>query len=126
MIAVVVAFLLPAASWLDGSGLLAFRMYSRAGSYRVHVTNFDENGERIPVAPTAIALLTHGAVRPFLAGADRWSTFPRGDFLADHLSDLATLACRHRSRPARVEVMIERKRSPGGPEERNSFGADCP
>jgi hypothetical protein len=125
-LAALFAVAIPAGSWLQGSGVLAYRMYSRGASYRLRVAAFDAEGRRRPVAPTALALKTTGAARHYLAGSDHWLNLPRGPFLAAHLEELARLACGAARAPARASVEIDLRRSPDGPIETTSRTAVCP
>jgi hypothetical protein len=125
-LAVLFAVGIPAASWVQGSGALAYRMYARSASYRVRVTAWDKGGRPQPVAPTALALRARGAAREYLAGSDHWLSFPRGQFLVDHLPDLARLACATARAPARVAVEIDLRRSLDGPIETHARNEACP
>jgi hypothetical protein len=124
-LALLFAVAIPAASWLQGSGALAYRMYARSASYRIRVTAWDERGRAEPVAPTALAARAHGAAREYLAGADHWLNFPRGQFLVDHLDELARLACTTARAPARASVEIDLRPSFDGPIETRSRAEVC-
>src|SRR5260221_9592571 len=71
-LALLTALIVPAASWMDGSGWLAWTMYSRSGSYRLTVHRRKPDGDRIPIAPTAMAQRASGTIRIALGGADHW------------------------------------------------------
>lgn len=124
-LAVLFAVGIPAASWLQGSGVLAYRMYARSASYRLRVTAWDAHGRAEPIAPTALALRVRGAARQYLAGADHWLYFPRGPFLADHLDELARLACTAAGAPVRAGVEIDLRRSLDGPIETRARSEAC-
>ncbi len=88
MIAIAV---IPALSWLDGSGQLAWTMFSRTGHYRLVLT---ADGKQ--VNPTELAAdAAPGATSMALAGADH---FRHQDVwratLRRHLDDVAHLVCR--------------------------------
>jgi hypothetical protein len=110
LVAMLVAVVLPAASWADGSGFLAFRMYARAPSYRLTVTAWDQASNPRPIVPTAMAARAGGTLSHLLAGSDHWVTSPRTDFLAAHLPELAPLACRVARNAAR-DAPIEARRA---------------
>ena len=116
---------IPAASWLQGSGALAYRMYARSASYRVRVTAWDDRGQPTPIAPTALAQTVRGAARQHLAGSDHWLYFPRGPFLVDHLDELARLACETARTPARAAVEIDLRRTLDGPIETHARAVAC-
>jgi hypothetical protein len=64
---IVVVMLLPAASWLDGSGQLAWTMFSRTGRYRLVLS-----ADGLPVNSTELAAAAApGPTSTALAGADR-------------------------------------------------------
>ncbi|MBA3462851.1 MAG: hypothetical protein H0T46_23045 [Deltaproteobacteria bacterium] len=87
---VIVVLLLPLASWLDGSGQLAWTMFSRTGQYRLELT---ANGK--PLNPTEVAAFAApGPTSSVLAGADhfRHHDVARAT-LRRHLTDIGQLAC---------------------------------
>ena len=116
---------IPGASWLQGSGALAYRMYARSGSYRVRVTAWDDRGRPAAIAPTALALKVRGAARQHLAGSDHWLYFPRGPFLVEVLDELARLACATARAPARAGVDIDLRRTLDGAIETHSRTVAC-
>jgi hypothetical protein len=126
-LAALFAVVIPAASWLQGSGALAYRMYARGTSYRLRVTAWDADGHRRPIAPTALAREARGAARQYLAGSDHWLNLPRGPFLVDYLDELARLACATaRVRMQRVTVEIDQRRSSDTPIETTACTVACP
>ena len=105
VIGVVALVVLPAASWLDGSGQLAWTMFSRTGQYRLVI-----HADGLPVNPTEIAAAAQpGATARALAGADH---FRHHDVmratLRRHLDDVARLACRVRDADVVVARLEER------------------
>ena len=102
MIAIVV---LPIASWLDGSGQLAWTMFSRTGQYRLQIA---ADGE--PINPTELAAAAApGPTSIALSGADhfRHHDVARAT-LRRHLDDVARLACRLRG-GVEVTVTLEER-----------------
>jgi hypothetical protein len=90
-VGVIVVVLLPLASWLDGSGQLAWTMFSRTGQYRLELTS---DGK--PLNPTEVAAFAApGPTSSALAGADhfRHHDVARAT-LRRHVTDIARLACR--------------------------------
>ncbi len=126
LVAALVAVVLPGASWVDGSGFLAFRMYARAPSYRLTVTAWDPGAERRLIAPTALAARAGGILGHLLAGSDHWVTSPRTEFLADHLNDLGRIACQVARNAARVEIGIDRRATRDAPIETRRAVVACP
>jgi hypothetical protein len=92
LIATVIAvFVLPLASWFDGSGQLAWTMFSRTGQFRLVIV---ADGKQINPTEIAAAAMP-GSTAVALAGADRMK---HHDVLRAtarrHLDDIAQLACR--------------------------------
>lgn len=90
---VIVVVLLPLASWLDGSGQLAWTMFSRTGQYRLALSS-----DGTPLNPTELAALAGpGPTSAALAGADhfRHHDVARAT-MRRHLTEVATIACKLR------------------------------
>ena len=106
VIGVIAIVLIPALSWLDGSGQLAWTMFSRTGQYRLTLTadgkavNPSELAAAAAPGPTSIAL----------SGADH---FRHHDVwratLHRHLGDVAELVCRLRPHAVVVARLDERR-----------------
>src|SRR3954470_11583382 len=91
VVGVIAILLLPLVSWLDGSGQLAWTMFSRTGQYRLRLA-----AGGMPINPTELAAAaTPGPTSIALSGADH---FRHHDVvratLRRHLEDIARLACR--------------------------------
>jgi len=126
VLAVVVAVLVPLASRVFGNGSLAFTMFSRSETYRVRVTTTDARGTARRVAPTAVAAAIGGTPGDILAGTEQWRHGPFGSLLADHLGEVARIACRLGAESARADVVIERRRTLDAPVELVTASARCP
>ncbi len=92
LIATIVAvIILPLASWLDGSGQLAWTMFSRTGQFRLVII---ADGKQINPTEIAAAAMP-GPTGNALAGSDQpkhhdvWRATVRR-----HLDDIAGLVCR--------------------------------
>ena len=96
LIGVIVVGLVPAASWLDGSGQLAWTMFSRTGQYRLVLA-----ADGAALNPTELAArAAAGSTSIALAGADHWKHHDvMRATLRRHLGEVVRLACR--VRPAR-------------------------
>jgi hypothetical protein len=121
---VVVCLLVPGASWLDGSGWLAWTMFSKSATYRLAVVAENEAGERRHVNPTALAADTRGALRTLLAGAEAWRHAPFGPALRARLPELATLACRV-SKASMVRLTLEERATLDAPVRRSELTHAC-
>jgi hypothetical protein len=126
VIAALACVVVPAASWLDGSGSLAWTMFSGSRSYRLEIAAVAADGSRRALAPSALARFAGTEERPAFVAADTWRMMPhRG--LRLRLAEVAALACRlgpaeeveatlftRRSLDAPVETRVERARCDGG------------
>jgi len=105
--AIVIA-VVPLVSWLDGSGQLAWTMFSRTGAYRLAL-----RADGVPLNPTELAAAAApGPTSIALAGADhfRHHDVARAT-LRRHLTDVARLACRLRPGATIVARLDERIRT---------------
>jgi hypothetical protein len=105
---VIAIVMIPALSWLDGSGQLAWTMFSRTGHYRLVLT-----ADGKPVNPTELAAAAApGPTSMALAGADH---FRHQDVwratLHRHLDEVAHLVCRLRPGARVVARLDERIRT---------------
>lgn len=122
-LAVLVCVVMPGLTWRDGSGWLAWTMFSKSETYRFEVTALDASGGRY-VAPTALAAHMHGALRSMLAGAESWRHGPFGAALASQLPGIARVACSVSGAHA-VSVTLERRRTLDAPIVRNTVERQC-
>lgn len=109
IVAAVVCVLAPAASWLDGTGFLAWTMYSGSASYRLEIVAVSADGSRHPLAPTELVRHVGRDEAPAFSAADTWRMMSsRG--LRLRLEEAGALACR--LRPAHhVEIELFTRRS---------------
>ena len=106
LLGVFVVVVLPLASWWSGVGGLAFTMFSRSGSYRLHVVVVGQSGAERPVAATAVAARAGGTIGDVLAGSEAWRFAPFGALIRRRLDQVAALACTTdpQARQARVAL----------------------
>ncbi len=125
VVGVLVCVISPAVSWLDGSGQLAWTMFSRTGHYRLDLRAVGPDGRRRPIAPTSLARLAGPDGARVLAGADRMRHHDVARAtLRRHLSDVARLACRVADAP-RVEATLEERADLDAPIRRRTVGVRC-
>lgn len=105
---VLACVLVPAYSWLDGSGSLAWSMYAHSSSFRLRIVGFDRNGKQRSVAPSALAARAEQDLRTALGGAEAFRHARQGRLLQRYLPQLAQLACQV-SRAERVVLTLEDK-----------------
>ncbi len=123
LLAALVCVVLPAASWLDGTGSLAWTMFSGSRSYRLEIVAVAADGSRHALAPTALARYAGTEERPLFAAADTWRMMSyRGIRL--RLAEVAALACK--LGPAEeVEVTLFTRASLDAPEVTRVERARC-
>jgi len=102
--------LVPAWSWLDGSGSLAWTMYAHSSSFRLRIRAIDEHEKRRSIAPSALAARAEQDLAATLGGAEGFRHAHEGRQLRYYLPRIAELACRV-SEAQRVELTLEDKPS---------------
>ena len=93
-VALLVGLLLPAYSWTDGSGWLAWTMFAKSGTYRLTVRVLDSGGVTHGINPTDLTRFMSGDAATFLSGADQFRHAPVAAALRRNLVGLAALGCR--------------------------------
>ena len=93
-VALLLGLILPGYSWLDGSGWLAWTMFSRSATYRVRIRVTDTAGNAHAVNPTELARFAYGDTASYLTGTERFRHAPVGDALRRNQVSLALLGCR--------------------------------
>jgi len=125
-LAVFFAVGLPAGSLVQGSGLLAFRMYAASPGCRISVAAWDRGGAGWQLSPTALAARAGGELGNTLSGTDRWKHVMAPRYLADHIGDLTRLACSAAPGAARVRVEVDRRAAADAPVITASATRSCP
>ncbi len=123
-LAVVVCLALPALSWLDGSGRLAYTMFSELEETRVDIVGFDASGRETRIAPTWVASQLKGGAGVFLAGAEHWRTGPVAREPLRQLGAIARRVCALGGH-ARVRVTVWTRR-PSTAETPTLASVTCP
>jgi len=98
----------PAWSWLDGSGSLAWTMYAHSSSFRLRVQALDEHDRTRSIAPSALGAVAEQDLRNALGGAEGFRHARQGRQLRRYLPRVALLAC-NVSRAAKVVLTLEVK-----------------
>ncbi|MGZ3419416.1 MAG: hypothetical protein ACXWUG_04095 [Polyangiales bacterium] len=120
----IVCIVMPASSWLDGSGRLSYTMFADMHWYRIEAFAFDAEGRSHEISPTQIANATSGTTAAFFAGADRFHFAPVSRTARTHLPAVAKLACTLVSEP-RVTVSLLERETVDGPITRTTAIATC-
>jgi hypothetical protein len=123
-----VCVVLPAASYVDGSGRLAYTMFAEAGQYRVEIRVAHRDRAPTEIPATFLAARAKGTAGIFLAGAETFKTgavhrTPRGQ-----LDALAAFACttpEAAPAPAAVTIVLVERAREGAPEERWAAERAC-
>jgi hypothetical protein len=119
-----VCIVMPAASWLDGSGRLSYTMFADMHWYRVEAFAYDAEGHAREISPTQIANATSGTSALFFAGADQFHFAPVSRMARAHLPAVAKLVCTLVSEP-RVTVSLLERETIDGPITRMTAIATC-
>jgi hypothetical protein len=115
-IAALVCVVVPAESWLFGSGSRAWTMYARSASFRIRITAFDEHGIPRWISPSEIAAHSEGDLASVLGGAESFRVGPEGFSLRERRRSLARFAC-ETSGASRVSLTISIRAHDGDPAE---------
>jgi hypothetical protein len=115
----------PGASWIDGSGSLAWTMYSKSETYRMRVVARQTDGSIRRLSPTELAVRSRGSLGTYLAGAETWRHAPVGSALARNLGGLAELACSAAPDAVSVELTLERHETVDAPVQTNRVWKRC-
>ena len=107
VVALFVAVVMPAYSWRDGSGWLAWTMFSKSQMYRLAVTVTDADGIVHLINPSELTRLTGDDVGIYLAGAEHYRHAPVGAAFRRELPLLAHLACQLVPRSTRAGVRLD-------------------
>lgn len=99
--------IVPAASWIDGSGRLAFSMFADVQQFRLELRARDERGER-PLSPTRLANAAGGTAGLFLVGSESWRYGPKLRTARAMLGDFAAFACAQETASAVTITLFER------------------
>jgi hypothetical protein len=122
--ALFVCLILPGGSWLQGSGWLAWVMFSKSATYRLTIVATERNGNKRRVAPMELgAHAGHYAAR-FLSGAERFRHAPVGATFRSHLPELASLGCKI-THARRVELTLVERATLDSPVLMTTARTDC-
>ena len=115
VLAILVGLVLPAYSWLDGSGWLAWTMFSKSETYRIRMTVTDDAGRSRLVNPAALSRFAGEQVALYLSGAEHFRQAPISNAFAANLGGLGKLACRAIAGAARARVALDSRRNLDAP-----------
>jgi hypothetical protein len=123
--AVLCCAVLPAASWLDGTGSFAWTMFSKSETYRIRIDVTLSDGRHMLVNPTALTAYASVDLAGYLSGAESWRHGPVGRNLRHDLRGLCHLSCRLPSRPSRADIEIETRVDLDAPIVASRTGCSC-
>jgi hypothetical protein len=104
----------PAWSWLDGSGSLAWTMYAHSSSFRLRIQALDEHQRARSIAPSSLGAVAERDLRTALGGAEGFRHARQGAQLEHYLPRVAQLAC-NVSHAAKVVLTLDVKRNLDAP-----------
>ncbi len=125
VLALLVGLVLPGYSWLDGSGWLAWTMFSKSETYRIRLITTDSAGQSRLVNPTALAQLAGEQVAPYLSGAEHFRQAPISDAIAANLGGLAQLACRVAPGAVRADAALDSRKNLDAPVRTTAVEVSC-
>jgi hypothetical protein len=108
LLGLLACFLVPAWSWVDGSGSLAWTMYAHSSSFRLRIQALDGQGRARSMAPSALGAVAEGDLRTALSGAEGFRHARQGRQLRRYLPRVAELAC-ELSHAVKVTLTLEVK-----------------
>lgn len=123
--AAIVAVVLPAYSWHDGSGWLAWRMFSKSETYRLTVKVTDTTGGVHLANPAELTRFTTGDTANYLSGAEHFRHAPAGAELRKSLPQLAALACRCVPNAVRSSTTIDFRKNLNAATETTTGSVEC-
>jgi hypothetical protein len=124
-LAVLVALGLPGYSWLDGSGWLAWTMFSKSESYRLRIAVTDRDGRRTLVNPSALAGGANTQIGLHLSGAEHFRHAPMINSFAANLRGLGKLSCGAVPGAERARVALDSRRNLDAPVQTTSAEVSC-
>jgi hypothetical protein len=116
--------IVPAASWLDGSGRLAFSMFADMHQFRVELRAREDGGER-PLSPTRLANAAGGTAGLFLIGGESWRYGPKVRTARWLLGDLAAFACREDGRAHAITITLFERDDEASPARSFTASHEC-
>ena len=125
VVALVVAIALPAWSWRDGSGWLAWTMFAGSQTYRLGVMVTDSDGGLHVVNPTALASQASDDAAIYLTGAERYRQAPIGSSFRSNLPTLGALACHLVPRAASATITLEVRNTLDAPAVKDTVRVSC-
>lgn len=125
IVAALVCVVIPGLSWLDGSGWLAWNMFSKSATYRLRILAHEQSGESRAVAPTALAVHADPIVGRWLAGSESFRHAPVGSTIRRELADIAVLGCRVAEDAERIDVWLEERDTLDAPVRTSHAEATC-
>lgn len=123
LVAFVVCVALPALSWLDGSGSLAWTMFASTASFRLEIET-TKDARRAAFNPSSLAAHAVPSAAVVLAGSDHWRHAGSARLLLPSLPELAQLSCRV-SGADEVAVALKWRRREDAALERAVAKASC-
>jgi hypothetical protein len=125
-VALLLGFVLPAYSWLDGSGWFAWTMFARSATYRLTVRVRDQEGFLRAINPTSLARFARGDAANYLAGSEHFRHAPAGPSLSRNLASLAGLGCLAVPGARSSSVKLESRATLDAPLVENRTEVACP
>jgi hypothetical protein len=117
--------ILPAYSYVAGTGGLAWTMFSRSASFRLGVVAVDRDGRQHLLHPSELARHVEPSLRADLQGAESFRTWPVGPTFRARLPALARLGCENAAYTS-IELTLEERADLDAPPRVTRARASCP
>ncbi len=124
-VALLLGLVLPAYSWINGSGWLAWTMFATSSTYRIGVRVTDDAGVAHVVNPTELARFARGDAATYLSGADHFRHAPVASSLRRNLPGIAHLGCRTVQNARATWIRLESRVTLDSPVEVSEAMATC-
>jgi hypothetical protein len=124
-VALVLGLVLPASSWINGSGWLAWTMFATSSTYRILVRVTDGAGATHVVNPTELARFAQGDSATYLSGADHFRHAPVASSLRRNLHGIASLGCRTVQNARATWIRLEARATLDSPVEASEAMVTC-
>ena len=125
LVAIVVCVVLPAGSYLHGSAIFAWNMFSKSETYRMSIIETSADGTRRELDPRAIKHFVNPSMGYFLPPPSAWRHDPVGYTFRTGLPAVAALACRIGRGARRIEVTLDERATLDATPTTTHAGTEC-
>lgn len=125
MLALLIAVVIPGASWVDGNGTLAWTMFSKSATYRLQASAIRKDGQPVLLRSSQVARANDPWVAFYLQGSDDWRHAPVGRTLRQGLRRIASRVCVFGDLSS-VELILHEREHLDASTQTTTAHVDCP